>query len=70
VKAAQQTPGATLAAARVTVIAFTCLAPAGSDAAPAQAREPAAGSYPQRPVRLIVAQSPGGNADIIGRALG
>jgi tripartite-type tricarboxylate transporter receptor subunit TctC len=25
--------------------------------------------YPERPVRLIVAQSPGGNADIIGRAL-
>ncbi|MEO7728929.1 MAG: tripartite tricarboxylate transporter substrate binding protein, partial [Burkholderiales bacterium] len=26
-------------------------------------------AYPDRPVRLIVAQSPGGNADIIGRAL-
>src|SRR6185295_14640193 len=26
-------------------------------------------TYPDRPVRLIVAQSPGGNADIIGRAL-
>jgi tripartite-type tricarboxylate transporter receptor subunit TctC len=25
--------------------------------------------YPERPVRLIIAQSPGGNADIIGRAL-
>jgi tripartite-type tricarboxylate transporter receptor subunit TctC len=26
-------------------------------------------AYPDRPVRLIIAQSPGGNADIIGRAL-
>ena len=25
--------------------------------------------YPDRPIRLIVAQSTGGNADIIGRAL-
>ena len=44
------------------------LAPVGSDAAPAQVREPVR-SYPERPVRLIIAQSPGGNADIIGRAL-
>jgi tripartite-type tricarboxylate transporter receptor subunit TctC len=29
----------------------------------------AAAAFPERPVRLIVAQSPGGNADIIGRAL-
>ena len=26
-------------------------------------------AYPDRPIRLIIAQSPGGNADIIGRAL-
>lgn len=26
-------------------------------------------AFPERPIRLIVAQSPGGNADIIGRAL-
>ena len=25
-------------------------------------------AYPQRPIRLIIAQSPGGNADIVGRA--
>ncbi len=25
-------------------------------------------SYPQRPIRLIIAQAPGGNADIVGRA--
>jgi tripartite-type tricarboxylate transporter receptor subunit TctC len=29
----------------------------------------ATAAFPERPVRLIVAQSPGGNADIIGRAL-
>ena len=28
-----------------------------------------AAAYPERPVRLIIAQSPGGNADVIGRAL-
>ena len=28
-----------------------------------------AATFPERPVRLIVAQTPGGNADIIGRAL-
>ncbi|MDB5810966.1 MAG: bugT [Betaproteobacteria bacterium] len=28
-----------------------------------------AAAFPDRPIRLIVAQSPGGNADIIGRAL-
>jgi tripartite-type tricarboxylate transporter receptor subunit TctC len=26
-------------------------------------------AFPDRPVRLIVAQTPGGNADIIGRSL-
>ena len=30
---------------------------------------PGQAAYPERPLRLIVAQSPGGNADIIGRAL-
>ncbi len=33
------------------------------------AHENAYALYPERPVRLIIAQSPGGNADIIGRAL-
>src|SRR6185369_9308674 len=28
-----------------------------------------AAAYPERPVRLIIAQAPGGNADVIGRAL-
>lgn len=37
--------------------------------APAEAAQPAKGSYPDRPIRLIIAQSAGGNADIIARAL-
>ncbi len=35
----------------------------------AQTAAPLAGNYPNRPVRFIIAQLPGGNADIIGRAL-
>ena len=30
---------------------------------------PATANYPNRPLRLIIAQVPGGNADIIDRAL-
>ena len=33
------------------------------------AASPARANYPDRPVRFIIAQLPGGNADIIGRAL-
>jgi len=33
------------------------------------AAAPAAGIYPQHPVRFIIAQIPGGDADFIGRAL-
>ncbi|HEV7822492.1 MAG TPA: tripartite tricarboxylate transporter substrate-binding protein, partial [Burkholderiales bacterium] len=47
--------GATLAGVVVAGCTFTSSA--------------AVAAFPERPVRLIVAQSPGGNADIIGRAL-
>lgn len=35
----------------------------------AEAAQPAHGQYPERPIRLLIAQTAGGNADIIARAL-
>ncbi len=35
----------------------------------APAAQPAANAYPERPIRLLIAQAAGGNADIIARAL-
>jgi len=50
--------------ARFTAAAFLT----GSLAAMPLCTIAAEANYPQRPVRLIIAQAPGGNADIVGRA--
>lgn len=50
-----------LAAARLAALAFSS-APIWGAAHAAEA------TFPQRPIRLIIAQAPGGNADIVGRA--
>ena len=40
-------------------------------ALPALAAQPAKGAaWPERPIRLIIPNAPGGNADIVGRILG
>ncbi|MBX3650955.1 MAG: tripartite tricarboxylate transporter substrate binding protein [Burkholderiales bacterium] len=49
----------------VTLLCAGCLALAGT----AQAAQSARGAYPERPIRLLIAQAAGGNADIIARAL-
>lgn len=51
-----------------TSVALVCTAGIAIAGA-AQAAQPARGQYPERPVRLLIAQAPGGNADIIARAL-
>ena len=45
------------------------LAAAVATGIPAYAAQPAKGSYPDRPIRMLIAQTAGGNADIIARAL-
>lgn len=52
-----RTPAALICAAGITI------------AGAAEAAQPARGQYPERPIRLLIAQTAGGNADIIARAL-
>src|SRR5687767_8449045 len=53
-----------LASMAVVVAACACASPAF-----AASSNSAAGDYPNRPVRFIVAQAPGGNADFVSRAI-
>lgn len=51
--------------ARSTWLGLCAFLPGALGAMPAA--QAAESTYPQRPVRLIIAQAPGGNADIVGR---
>ena len=56
--------------AQAASLFFVALSAQSAQSTPAaQTGAPASGNYPNRPVRFIIAQLPGGNADIIGRAL-
>lgn len=61
---------------RITQIVFSRRLPAAlicagyfALAGTVQAAQPARSAYPERPIRLLIAQAAGGNADIIARAL-
>lgn len=54
---------------RPAALATALIAAAITATSMAQAPQPVKGGYPERPIRRLIAQAPGGNADIIARAL-
>jgi len=54
---------------RRLTLSITAIAVAMTCTTAAQGAQPAKGAYPDRPIRMLIAQTAGGNADIIARAL-